>query len=61
MVMGIPVSIEAQKDAAGVVNMKACLFIPEAMQANPPAPSDPSVAIVTRPAMTVFTRSVKSI
>ncbi|KAK3890001.1 hypothetical protein Pcinc_006029 [Petrolisthes cinctipes] len=56
LVMGIPVSIEARQGEAGGLSMQACFFIPETNQANPPVPIDSSVSIVTRPAMTVFTR-----
>jgi len=53
IVMGIPVSIEAQE---GSTQMEACFFVPEANQASPPQPTDSRVFITTRPAMTVFTR-----
>ncbi|XP_071517243.1 heme-binding protein 1-like [Panulirus ornatus] len=55
LVMGTPVSVECRTEEEHKV-YSACFFIPEAAQADPPAPTNPRVVITSRPDTTVFTR-----
>ena len=49
--MTVPVSTQWQGEVR-----EMCFYLEEAHQANPPKPTDPTVYIVSRPAMNVYTR-----
>jgi len=53
--MGKPVSIEVKQAADGSTELNACFFLPERVQANPPAPTNPLVYLSQRPTVTIFT------
>ena len=50
--MTTPVSTKWKKDALH----EECFYLNQKHQANPPEPNSPDVYIVSRPAMTIFTR-----
>ena len=50
--MTTPVSTKWQKHALH----EECFYLNQKHQANPPEPNSPDVYIVSRPAMTIFTR-----
>lgn len=54
--MGVPVSISAEGTKASR-NLTACFFLPEKVQANPPTPTNPEVSLVSRPSLTIITKS----
>ncbi|XP_064077489.1 heme-binding protein 1-like [Macrobrachium nipponense] len=53
--MGIPASIEYKITAEGKA-FTACFFLEEKDQSNYPTPTNGEVTVISRPAMTVFTR-----
>ena len=57
--MGKPVSIEAKASEGVALELNACFFLPERVQADPPTPTDPLVYLSQRPSITVFTRCVE--
>ena len=54
--MTTPVSTKWKKDELH----EECFYLNNEHQANPPKPTSPDVYIVTRPAMTIYTRFVLS-